>query len=157
VLGSITLLSGIAGCGTNWEQLLVQTGSAVGRTYIDLFLTDVANGIADRLDEQPADDDDGDADDGNGDDTNGDGDGDDTGGDLSDLTGDPAAGEALYASCAGCHCADASGGCLPNAPSLIGVSAETNDEYLRGDASHPTKPALTDQDIVDLAAYLGSL
>ena len=75
---------------------------------------------------------------------------------LEDLVGDPAAGEALYASCAACHCADASGGCLPTATGVVGVSAETLDEFLRGDAPHPPSD-LTDQEIVDLEAYLASL
>ena len=158
---TLILLTGLVGCGTNWQDVLAQTGTAIGQTYVDLFLTDVANAVADRFDDEGTDDGQGDgADDTDGEDGNGtdqDGGDDDSGGDLSGLTGDPAAGQTLYASCAGCHCADAVGGCLPTAPGLIGASAELNDEYLRGDATHPTKPDLSDQEIVDLAAYLASL
>lgn len=162
---ALALLAAVVGCGTNLDDILYQTGSSVGRTSLDLLLTDFANAIADRFDDQAADadqdDDDGDDADGDGDDGDGDdadgGDADDGGGDLTDLTGDPVAGEALFASCTACHCADAAGGCMPTAPGLIGADADVNDEYLRGDAPHPTKPDLTDQEIVDLAAFLASL
>ena len=144
----------LLGCGTNVSEILYQTSAAAGRTILDLWLTDLANQLADAAaedDTPPADDDQ----DGEG---NGDGDGGlAEGADFADLTGDPAAGEPLFASCAGCHCADASGGCLPGATGLIGVNAETHDEFLRGDATHPTKADLTDQEIVDLVAYLDSL
>ncbi|MGB2984628.1 MAG: hypothetical protein WBE26_01985 [Phycisphaerae bacterium] len=151
----VPLLVGLAGCGTNLNELLYQSASALGRTYLDLLLTDAANNVADALDEDgapPSDEgeDDGDTDDGNGDDEDG------GGVSFDDLTGDPAAGEPLYASCAGCHCADASGGCLPGATGLVGASAESLDEFLRGGASHPSSD-LTDQEIVDLEAYLASL
>lgn len=150
---AIALALGIAGCGTNLDEILFQSATALGRTYIDLLLTDVANTLAERdQDEEPVDGDQNgdDADDGNGDDDG------TTDGGFEDLVGDPAAGEPLYASCAACHCADASGGCLPSAPGVVGVSAETLDEFLRGDAPHPPSD-LTDQEIVDLEAYLASL
>jgi len=75
------------------------------------------------------------------------------------LVGDPVAGAAVYADsgCAACHCADATGGCALSAPALPGADAITLDDYLRGAAAHPAKPALSDQDIADLAAYLDSL
>ena len=156
-LCGVALVAGLVGCGSNFPELLYQSASAAGRTYLDLLLTDVANTVTDALDREdevsPDGDDDGDD---NGDD-NGDDDGGD-GGDISfdDLTGDPAAGEPLYASCAACHCADGSGGCIPGATAVIGVSAETLDEFLRGGAAHPASD-LTDQEIVDLEAYLASL
>jgi cytochrome c553 len=59
--------------------------------------------------------------------------------------------------CAGCHCADASGGCALSAPPIIGVTAEMLDSVLRGDQAHPTKVELSDQDLADLQAYLASL
>jgi len=153
-LAAIALALGLAGCGTNLDEILFQSGTALGRTYLDLLLTDVANTLADRCDQddEPIDgDQNGDAaDDGNGDD------GGVTDGGFEDLVGDPAAGEPLYASCAACHCADAVGGCLPGTPGVVGVSAETLDEFLRGDAPHPPSD-LTDQEIVDLEAYLASL
>lgn len=151
ILG-IGLLLGFSGCGTNIEEILFQSAAAIGRTYVDLLLTDAVNTLAEQGEQQdePADDeqDGGDADDGDG--------GDATGGNLGDLTGDPAAGEPLYASCAACHCADASGDCLPGAGPVVGASAESLDEYLRGDAGHVPSD-LTDQEIVDLEAYLASL
>lgn len=155
ILGIASLL-GLAGCGTNLEEILFQSGAAIGRTYVDLLLTDMANTLADQLDQEDEavdEDQNGDDDDDGGDD---DGDGGSTDGNFDDLTGDPAAGEPLYASCAACHCADATGDCLPGAGALIGVSAETLDEFLRGDAGHPPSD-LTDQEIVDLEAYLASL
>lgn len=152
-LAAVALALGVGGCGTNLDEILFQSATALGRTYIDLLLTDAANTLAERdQDEEPVDGDQ------NGDDVDGGNGGDDgtTDGGFEDLVGDPAAGEALYASCAACHCADASGGCLPGTPGIIGVSAETLDEFLRGDAPHPPSD-LTDQEIVDLEAYLASL
>jgi hypothetical protein len=145
------LLLGSVGCGTNIQEVLFQGGAAIGRTYVDLLLTDWANALADQEDQQDEQPDGGDdADDGDG------GDGGDAGGNFDDLVGDPAAGEPLYASCGGCHCPDGSGDCLPGAGPVIGASAETLDEYLRGSAGH-VPSALTDQEIVDLEAYLASL
>ena len=156
----ISLLT-ITGCGTSFSELLFQTGTALGRTALDLLLTDVANQVADAREVTDTSDDGGadgtdggdgaaDADDGS------DGDpGDAVGPDL----GDTASGESVYADngCAACHCADASGDCALSAPSLVGVDAATLDDFLRGDRTHPAKPSLSDRDIVDLEAYLGSL
>jgi cytochrome c553 len=88
-----------------------------------------------------------------------DGGGEPTGGDLSGLTGDSSNGAGVYSgnNCAGCHCADGSGGCALSAPRVVGVSREVLDGALRGSAPHPVRPNLTDQEIVDLEAYLGSL
>jgi len=158
-LSFLVALAGPVGCGTNAEELLYQTTGAAGRTYLDLLLTDLANAVADRFDRvetaSPPTDDEADeeedadlVDDGD-DVTNGDG------SPFDDLTGDPTAGEPLCSSCAACHCADASGGCIPGATALVGVSAETLDEFLRGDAAHPSED-LTDQEVVDLEAYLAS-
>jgi cytochrome c553 len=79
--------------------------------------------------------------------------------DFDSLTGIAAQGESLFTeqSCMGCHCADATGGCVAGAPRVVGVAAETLDARLRGAATHPIKPLLTDQDIVDLEAFLASL
>ncbi len=79
---------------------------------------------------------------------------------FDDLIGDPDAGEAIYSSngCASCHCADAVGGCALDAPPLVGVGATTLDDMLRQDAQHPSaKLDLTDQEIVDLEAYLAGV
>lgn len=74
--------------------------------------------------------------------------------------GDAAAGEDVYTanSCGACHCADASGGCALDAPSLHDASAEMLNSRPRGDGEHTGgKFDLSDQDISDLGAYLASL
>ena len=38
-----------AGCGTNLNEVLLQSGTATGRTLIDLWLTDFENRLADSL------------------------------------------------------------------------------------------------------------
>lgn len=82
------------------------------------------------------------------------------------ITGDATRGETLFAqadgvgpSCQSCHCPDASGGCRLNAPDLRGVNYDTIDQRTRDPSvSHPGgKFSFTDQDLADLAAYLGSL
>lgn len=82
------------------------------------------------------------------------------GGDAGGPAGDAAGGETLFSgnNCSACHCADASGGCALDAPSLQGVSGGVLDAMLRGDDPHPGgKFDLSDQDIADLAAFLSSL
>ncbi|MCH8148885.1 MAG: hypothetical protein IH987_13045 [Planctomycetes bacterium] len=122
------------GCGTNFDEILSQSLAATGRTALDIFLTDFANAVADRAED---DSDDGD-----------------------DSDGDHGTGEAIYVSngCGGCHCADASGGCALDAPALLDVEVETLDEFLRGDTPHTGgKYDLSDQEILDLQVYLGGL
>lgn len=144
---------GLSGCGTNFDTILYQAGATTGRTFLDLVLTDFANRLADSLD--PGDrPDQGDNPDEGGDTTTPDGPA------FGDLSGDPDAGEVIFASnnCAACHCADAGGGCALSAPSLMGVTAETLDDRLRGDVAHPGgKFDLANQDIVDLEAWLAAL
>lgn len=75
------------------------------------------------------------------------------------LTGVATNGKTLYAdnSCAACHCADASGGCAANAPSLVGVGTQELDDHLVGAEVHPGgKFTLTDQEIADLQAFLAN-
>lgn len=75
-------------------------------------------------------------------------------------TGDAGAGETLFTAnaCGACHCADASGGCALEAPSIQGVSTDLLDSKLRGNDAHTGgKFGLSDQDIADLGAYLASL
>ncbi len=80
-------------------------------------------------------------------------------------TGDTARGATLFAvadgvgpGCQACHCADATGGCLMNAPNIQGKPYETIDARTRGSVSHPGgKFNLTDQDIADIEAFLASL
>ena len=151
----VVCLIGLPGCGTNFDEVLYQAAGATGRTFLDRLLTDVANTLADSFDQGgtpvPGDELDGD-------------DGSDTvppdDPPFEQLIGDPGAGEDLYASnsCTTCHCADAGGGCALDAPSLVGAATDTLDDLLRGDADHPGgKFNLTNQEIVDLQAYLASL
>lgn len=151
----------VAGCGTSLETILFQTGSAAGRTFVDRLLTDVANSIADSFDavDSPTDGTGNVGDPPPDDSSGGDSGGPADGGGLDTLTGDPADGGGIYSGngCAGCHCADAAGGCALDAPSLAGGTVETIDGALRGDAPHPVKVDLSDQDIADLEAYLTSL
>jgi mono/diheme cytochrome c family protein len=82
------------------------------------------------------------------------------GGAAGSPTGDVAAGEAFFAGsgCGACHCADATGGCLPSAPSLIGVGADSLEANLVGDDPHlGGKVDASVADLADLAAFLGSL
>ena len=150
-----------AGCGTNLNEVLLQSAAATGRTLIDLWLTDFENRLADSLDRNGAtagssgsttDQGGGGIDQGNGGDAGG-SDG------STGLTGDPAVGQTVFTAnnCAACHCADASGGCALSAPPIAGVASDTIDAMLRGDASHPLKVELSDQDLADLQAYLASL
>lgn len=152
----VVCLMGLSGCGTNIDEVLYQTAGAAGRTLLDSLLTDLANSLADSFDqaETPPQEDELDSDDGGNDTAPPDGPVPD------ESTGDPDVGEGIFASnsCAACHCADARGGCALSAPSLVGVATETLDDRLRGDAAHPGgKFNLTNQDLVDLRAYLVSL
>ena len=163
IFGTMPLLALlVSGCGTNFDEILYQAFAATGRTALDIFLTDLANDLADRADGDDAAPDDTDGDDGTGDGGTGDG-GDTDGGDGTDggsVGGDAAAGETIFTAngCGSCHCADASGGCALDAPALLDADFETLDEFLRGDSPHTGgKHDLTDQDILDLQAYLGGL
>ena len=150
-----------AGCGTNLNEVLFQSGAATGRTLIDLWLTDFENRLADSLDRNGAAAGDGGSttDQGGGGSDQGSGGGAGGGGGSVGLTGDPAAGQTVFRAnnCAACHCADASGGCALSAPPILGVTAGTLDSVLRGGQAHPVKLELSDQDLADLQAYLASL
>ena len=152
----------LAGCGTNLNEVLLQSGTATGRTLIDLWLTDFENRLADSLNPIAGTVGDGGTTTGQGggstDQGNG-GDGSGAGGGSTGLTGDPATGQTLFAvnNCAACHCADASGGCAFSAPPIVGVAVDSIDGRLRGDATHPLKVELSDQDLADVEAYLASL
>ncbi len=148
----------VAGCGTNFEDILFQVTSAAGRTAVDAFVTDVANAIA------GVEDVDGSGDNGannDSDNDNGSTDDNDAGsGDLDSLIGDLANGEDLYTvnNCGACHCADGVGGCALDAPSIVGVSTNVADIVLRGSNPHAGgKFNFSDQEIADLVAYLASL
>ncbi len=143
----------LPGCGTNYEDVLFQVASAAGRTAVDLFVTDVVNTVAgvedvdNSVDEDATDDTDG-ADNG--------------GGvvDLDSLVGDAVAGQDIFTvnNCGACHCADGIGGCALDAPTVIGVATSVTDEVLRGGDPHAGgKFSLSDQELVDLAAFMASL
>ncbi|MFQ5501476.1 MAG: c-type cytochrome, partial [Phycisphaerae bacterium] len=101
----------LVGCNTNAGDILLNSGSATGRTLFDLWLTSAANGFANLLNPPPATDSGGGGDTGSGGDTGGSG----------DLTGDATAGAQTFAdNCAVCHAADGTGDIGPN---ITGVSA----------------------------------
>ena len=152
----------LAGCGTNLNEVLFQAGAATGRTLVDTWLTDFANRFADSFDTDDAasDDDDSTTDDGDDDPNQDDDDAVPVDGDgPNGAAGDVATGEKVYTTnnCSACHCADASGGCALSAPPVLGVGQDTLDAVLRGDAPHPSKVDVSDQDLADLEAYLASL
>ncbi len=156
-----TVLIGLVGCGSGVNEALFQGANAAGRTALDIFLTELANGLADVFDgtAPPADDDSNGTSNG---DANGDGDGDGgsgANGSSDDLTPDADAGLQVFSSngCASCHCDNAGGGCALEAPGLLGAQLDTLGDSLRGDSTHPVSSTLSDQDLVDLEAYLASL
>jgi len=147
---------GITGCGINLSESLYQAGAAAGRTALDLWLTDLANQLADAAVDttDPAPDGDGMAPD---DDADGSGGSDGPGFGATD--GDATDGEAVYVStgCAGCHCDDGVGGCALSAPAVAGAAADVLDAVLRGEAIHPVRVDISDPDLADLEAYLTAL
>ena len=148
------LLVAVPGCGTNLNELLFQASTAASRTVLDLWLTDLANQLADSFDDDGGS---ADADSGGHD---GHDDEHDTGGGTGpgDLTGDRVAGSAVFSAngCASCHCADAAGGCALSAPSILGAGVDRLSEFLTGATVHPLTVDLTDQELVDLEAFLVS-
>lgn len=89
---------------------------------------------------------------------NGEGNGDNDNGDSA--LGDPVAGEAFYTAnnCAICHCADAGGGCVANAPNIVGEESDEVFGLLSGAEGHPggTVAGITQADADDLAAWLAT-
>ena len=71
--------------------------------------------------------------------------------------GDAGLGDALYMSngCAACHADDGSGDIGPD---IRGESVQSLEDHLIGTEEHlgGKKPDLTDQDLADIAAFLGS-
>jgi hypothetical protein len=61
--------------------------------------------------------------------------------------------------CQKCHCPDASGGCILNAPNIQGASlADINARTRDPNVKHPGgKFNFTDQDVSDIEAFLGTL
>ena len=156
-----------AGCDSLGEAAAQGTDAGL-RALIDLLLTDLTNQVADSLnqdDEQDADDMADDSDDGaddtdDGTDDGADDDTDDTDGtddgtdDGDDTSNDAAArGETLVAdNCAGCHGADGASGF---APDIQGASDEMITDRTGGAGGHASFE-LSEQDSVDIAAYLAS-
>lgn len=152
-LGAVIL----GGCGSDiLYDVAYNSVTSTGRTLFDLWLTETINNILDAAG-GGSDNDNGSGNgnqNGNGNDNTGN---DNAGGGFDDLIGEVANGMALYSvNCASCHCPDASGGCLLDAPSVVSASAELIDEYVRGDASHPAKREWSDQEVVDVEAYLAT-
>ena len=140
------MVAGVPGCSTVAGDVFFNAATAASTSFFDLLLTAAINGTLDIINPLPSDQQ---PNDGSGSDGNFDG-----------LTGDAANGQSLFTlnNCASCHCADGSGGCALNAPSLIGVSTTEVDDNLRGQSPHVGGkfPQLTDQEIVDLVALLAS-
>ncbi len=141
-LSAIVVLGGLAGCGTNIEAVLAQTGNAAATTLFDALLTDFANSVADNLDQnapRPVDGADGDGGDG----------GDD--GDGGDNGGSP--GQQAYTDrgCGGCHGTDGEGG---SAPALAGVDQTDALEARFGGGADHFGSTLSDQEIADITAWL---
>ncbi len=170
VLGTVMLVA-IAGCGTDLENVVYQAGAATGRTIVDIGLTQLANALAgvDVPSDTGAPDDNGtpddsgpvdvDPDDMQDDPNVDDGGGPDaTNGDDRPL-GDAASGDAVFTSngCAGCHCADATGGCALSAPNIIDADVTLLDEFLILGSSHPIMFDFTSQELADLEAFLATL
>lgn len=76
--------------------------------------------------------------------------------DILALTGDTAAGQSSYDSnCASCHAADGSGG---TGPAIAGAAGEEVVEaMLFPEGAMPSFESMGDQEIADIAAYVGSL
>lgn len=145
---ALTMVAGASGCSTVAGDAFFNAATAASTSFFDQLLTAAVNGTLILLNPPPAPPADAQPGDGNG-----------GGGNFDGLTGDAANGQMLYTAnnCASCHCADASGGCALSAPSLVGVVVTELDDRLRGQVSHPGgKFQLTDQELVDLVAFLAS-
>lgn len=79
--------------------------------------------------------------------------------DILALTGDAAAGEAVYtASCESCHGAGATGGSAPELASHFEADEEHIGAIVYGEEDMPAfGDSLSDQEIADVAAYLSGL
>jgi len=154
------IVLGVCGCGSGVRDAFLVAVESGTRTAADVFLSDLLTDLPDLVTLPPL----------AGEPTTGDsgnsgqppvddnpGGGDFTGG----LMGDVAAGETLFGAlpCSGCHCADASGGCLAIAPNIQGIDVATIGEKLVGNAPHVGGkfPDLTGQDLADLSAFLDDL
>ncbi|MCO6435935.1 MAG: hypothetical protein J5J06_02480 [Phycisphaerae bacterium] len=156
VLAIVSMLPA-SGCGTNFQDVLLQSGAAFGRSALDLFLTDLANALADALDEDNANTNTNENDNGNDNgNTNANNNGnanDNTNDNGTPGPGDVASGETIVGSrCAACHGADGASGF---APDIQGVD-EAAIEAMVGGAGGHIMVDLSAQDIADVAAFLAS-
>ena len=169
----------LTGCGSGIQEALILAGESGARTFLDILLSDLVADLPDYFSFPPglggddADDGgDGDGGDGDGDGVgdggdgdggDGDGDGDGDGGDGdgdnggTDLVGDAVDGEALFTgNCAACHCASAAA-CGAGQIDIEGIGFSRLQEKLLGEGFHGGGkfPDFTEQDLADLAAFLG--
>ena len=138
--GAVTFM-GSAGCGTDFSEVVFQTGSSAGFTVLDLFLTDAANAMADQFGDDKRDSTGGAEDDGNG-------------GDDDGVPASP--GEQAYQAqnCGACHGQAAEGG---SALALAGMDElAALEARFDGGATH-MGTALTDQEVADVADWLAGL
>jgi len=162
------ILPFLVGCGSGIQQAIGAAAESGSRTFLDILLSDTLANLPDLFSfdgnggnsaDNGSSDNTGGNTDGNGDDTGGGTDtgGSDTGG-GTDLVGVAADGETLFTTdCAACHCggtADCGGG---GGIDLSGAGYDRIDEKLRGGGFHGggAFPDFADQDIADLAAFLG--
>lgn len=133
-LGLLSAFIGVAvmgGCGTNAADLFLNQATATGRTFLDLWLTGFANGIADFLDllrfPPP---------------TDGDGNG----------NGNGADGATLFANnCAACHGPDGTGDIGPN---ILNTTADQLSTKFGGTHTGGSFPNLTQADLEAIAGFL---
>lgn len=166
--GIALLLFGL-GCGSGVSEALLLALESGARTAVDVFISDLLTNLPDIVTTlppiagEPADGDDivaGDGDSGDGNDDPGGGDLPDDGG-GGELVANAASGEMTFVmnACGLCHCDDASGGCLSGSPDLRATDIETVREKLQGEPVHVGGkfPDLTQQELVDLVAFLADL
>jgi mono/diheme cytochrome c family protein len=147
---ALGLLLCLTGCGSNLEEVLFQTVTAAGRTYLDQLLTDIANELAgdreDETDDDAGGEDDDDEDEDDGDDTD-----DDHGDDDGDDGGPALDGVALFAAnCSACHGEDGASGFAPD------ITGKTAAE-LSAALELPTHAAisLSEEEIAAIVEFLG--
>ena len=134
---TVLAIAVVAGCGFNAEQQIADAVAAAGRSFIDQWLTDLANAAADARDQQNANDNDSQPPDNDNDNDGGD-----------DAVG---RGEALVQdNCAACHGADGASGF---APDIRGADDALIANKTGGEEGHTTID-LTDEQIADIAAFL---
>jgi len=145
----------LTGCGSGIPEALLVVGESGTRTFIDILLSDLMIDVPDYFSFAPG----AGGDDGDGTDNGNGGHGcDGDGGGGTDLIGDPTHGETLFASvCTVCHCASAAT-CTGTRVNLECIGFARIQEKLQGEGFHAggKYPDFTEQDLADLATFLGS-